>query len=56
LLYSVCGRNRWTRTALLFNGLGTSWLDLELAGRKAPDGAAIQMGFDFDTAGGDDGE
>lgn len=51
LLYSVCERNKWTRTALLFNGLGTSWLDLESAARRAPvGGAAVQATLDFDGA------
>ncbi|MGH3766055.1 MAG: DUF1156 domain-containing protein [Pseudonocardiaceae bacterium] len=49
LLYSICERNRWTRTALLFNGLGTSWLDLESAVHRAPAGGApVQMRLDFD--------
>lgn len=49
LLYSICERNRWTRTALLFNGLGTSWLDLESAARRAPaGGTAVQTTLDFD--------
>lgn len=51
LLYSICERNRWTRTALLFNGLGTSWLDLESAARRAPaGGAAVQTTLDFEGA------
>lgn len=29
LLYSICERRGWTSSALLFNGLGTSWIDLE---------------------------
>ena len=32
-LYSVCERRGWTNSAILFNGLGTSWLDLESASR-----------------------
>lgn len=48
-LYSVCERKGWTQTALLFNGLGTSWLDLEFAARKAPDPRlSAQAAFDFD--------
>ena len=55
LLYSVCERNGWARSGLLFNGLGTSWLDLELASRSAPASAgAFQTTLDFD--GGDDGD
>ena len=49
LLYSVCERNGWARSGLLFNGLGTSWLDLELAARNAPATAeATQHTLDFD--------
>lgn len=35
LLFSICERKGWTQTALLFNGLGSSWLDLEHAARGA---------------------
>lgn len=48
LLYSVCERNGWARSGLLFNGLGTSWLDLELAARSTPPAAAVQSAFDFE--------
>lgn len=55
LLYSICERNGWARSGLLFNGLGTSWMDLELAARNASvGGTAEQLSFDFD--GGDDGD
>jgi putative DNA methylase len=33
LLYSICERKGWAPIALLFNGLGTSWNDLEAAAR-----------------------
>ena len=33
LLYSICKNRKWTRTGLLFNGLGTSWTDLSAAAR-----------------------
>ena len=33
LLYSICERRGWAQTALLFNGLGTSWNDLEAAAK-----------------------
>jgi putative DNA methylase len=46
-LYSVCERKGWTQTALLFNGLGTSWLDLEAATRRAPAATAGQGALDF---------
>jgi putative DNA methylase len=33
LLFSLCEKRGWTQTALLFNGLGTSWSDLSAAAR-----------------------
>jgi putative DNA methylase len=55
LLYSICERNGWARTALLFNGLGTSWLDLNSAARRTPAaGAAVQTTLDFDGGSDDD--
>jgi putative DNA methylase len=33
LLFSICERQGWTQTALLFNGLGTSWSDLSAVAR-----------------------
>jgi len=33
LLYSICEKRKWTRSGLLFNGLGTSWADLSAAAR-----------------------
>ncbi|MFE9321888.1 DUF1156 domain-containing protein [Nocardia sp. NPDC052278] len=35
LLYSICERKKWAKTALLFNELGTSWPDIERASRTA---------------------
>lgn len=35
LLFTVCERKGWTASALLFNGLGTSWNDLDSAARAA---------------------
>ena len=29
LLYEICRRKNWTQSAVLFNGLGTSWNDIE---------------------------
>ena len=46
-LYSVCERKGWTQTALLFNGLGTSWLDLESATRRSPAATAGQGALEF---------
>jgi putative DNA methylase len=34
LLYSIADRKGWAETALLFNGLGTSWSQLESEARK----------------------
>lgn len=34
LLFSVCEKRGWTQSALMFNGLGTSWLDLSNAARS----------------------
>jgi putative DNA methylase len=33
LLFSICEKRKWTQTALLFNGLGTSWSDISAAAR-----------------------
>jgi putative DNA methylase len=41
LLYSICERRGWAQTALLFNGLGTSWNDLHSIARS---GAAHDSG------------
>ena len=49
-LYSVCERKGWTQTALLFNGLGTSWLDLEFAARKAPAMTDTQVALGFEES------
>jgi putative DNA methylase len=55
LLYSICERNGWARSGLLFNGLGTSWLDLELAARTTSNRpAAVLTALDFE--GDDDGD
>jgi putative DNA methylase len=51
LLFSVCEKRGWTQSALLFNGLGTSWSDLSAAahvgGARTPPPA--QGALDFDT-------
>ncbi|MBK6441771.1 MAG: DUF1156 domain-containing protein [Actinomycetales bacterium] len=50
LLYNVCERRGWTQSALLFNGLGTSWSDLDAAARRTatsgPRPAQTTMTFD----------
>lgn len=50
LLYSICERRGWTSSALLFNGLGTSWIDLDAAARSATlKPASVQGTFDYET-------
>ena len=50
LLFSICEKRGWAQTALLFNGLGTSWSDLARASRGAAGsaGAVAQGSFEFD--------
>ena len=49
LLFSICEKRGWTQTALLFNGLGTSWSDLSAAARTGgpPTPPLAQGEFDF---------
>jgi putative DNA methylase len=35
LLYSIAGKNGWSDIAQLFNGLGTSWSELDATSRTA---------------------
>jgi putative DNA methylase len=52
LLYSICEKRGWTQSALLFNGLGTSWTDLSAAARgTGPASPSTQgaLGFDDDA-------
>jgi putative DNA methylase len=53
LLYSICERKGWAQTALLFNGLGTSWRDLEAAarsGNRQTTGAQGALDFEDDES------
>jgi putative DNA methylase len=53
LLYSICERKGWAQTALLFNGLGTSWNDLEAAtriGKRPTAGAQGALDFEDDES------
>jgi putative DNA methylase len=51
LLFRVSDRKGWTDSALLFNSLGTSWLDLEQGARQvAASRTAEQGALDFDEA------
>lgn len=47
LLYSICERKGWPQTALLFNGLGTSWNDLAAASRRVTSPVNGQTSPDF---------
>jgi putative DNA methylase len=49
LLYSIAEKKGWAETALLFNGLGTSWTDMEDASRKVTGPGAVQGQLSFDT-------
>jgi putative DNA methylase len=58
LLYSIANDKRWADTALLFNGLGTSWSDLSQASRRpgvASGESQDELGLDFHQ-GGNDGD
>ena len=49
LLYNICERKGWTTSALFFNGLGTSWSDLDAAARSSagkPKPVADTLNFD----------
>jgi putative DNA methylase len=49
LLYSLCEKRGWTDSALLFNGLGTSWSDLAAAARgSGQKSGSAQDAFTFD--------
>lgn len=50
LLFAIAEKRGMTETAILFNGLGTSWLDLESAARRPGAGrtAPIQGSLDYD--------
>lgn len=48
LLFAVAEKNSWTKDALAFNTLATSWPDIIDATRAEPSAASVQSGFDFD--------
>ena len=47
LLFSICERRNWAKTALLFNALGSSWTDIEKASRTVAPIARFQGMLDF---------
>jgi putative DNA methylase len=47
LLYSIAEKKGWAETALVFNGLGTSWSDLEDATRKLSGPTQVQGQLSF---------
>jgi putative DNA methylase len=50
LLFSIAEKRGWADTALLFNGLGTSWSDLTEASRRpAATRVSVQGQLDLDT-------
>ena len=50
LLFAVCERRKWTQSALLFNGLGTSWSDLSAAARTGGAGTPSPSQGELDFA------
>jgi putative DNA methylase len=50
LLFASCEKRGMTEAAVLFNGLGTSWLDLETTARRpgAAASASVQGSFDYE--------
>jgi putative DNA methylase len=46
LLYSICEKKKWAKTALLFNELGMSWPDIERASRTAAPLGSGQLEID----------
>ncbi|GGL28054.1 hypothetical protein [Planomonospora parontospora] len=47
LLFSICERRNWAKTALFFNTLGSEWSEIEKAARSAGTGVMAQGAFDF---------
>jgi len=48
LLFSICEKRGWTDTAILFNGLGTSWSDVNSAVSSIPRSKSSQEELDLD--------
>lgn len=47
LLFSICDRRSWAKTALLFNALGSAWPDIEKAARTTAPILTAQGMIDF---------
>ncbi|WP_440098491.1 DUF1156 domain-containing protein [Streptosporangium sp. H16] len=47
LLFSICERRNWAKTALLFNALGSSWREIESASRSVVPTVSAQGMLDF---------
>ncbi|MFT4084665.1 MAG: DUF1156 domain-containing protein [Nocardioides sp.] len=48
LLFRIAEGNGWTKDALAFNALVTSWPEITEAAQRAPAAAPVQGAFDFD--------
>ena len=48
LLFSLAEKSGWTKDALAFNTLATSWPDIVAASQSAPSSTTSQPTFDFD--------
>jgi len=46
-LFAICERRNWTKTALLFNALGSSWREIESASHNAAPTASAQGMLDL---------
>ena len=49
LLYSISEKHGWMESAILFNGLGTSWSSLQISNSGLFSGKQEQMSFDFEA-------
>ena len=49
LLFRIAESNGWTKDALSFNNLVTSWPEILETARSEASPASVQAGFDFDT-------
>ena len=54
LLYAICEKRGWRDSALLFNGLGTSWSDLVSAAQAPQTSAGLQQELIVDGENGED--